>query len=58
MTQLDRIEQKLDRLLFIFGGNEIRHLDAAAAVYASGGSKDLKQFMAAEAERKSQGGKQ
>jgi hypothetical protein len=55
MTQLDRIESKLDKLLRMFGTESTSDMDAKAAVYASGGVADLKSFMKSESDRKAKG---
>lgn len=57
MTQLDRIEQKLDRLLQLFGGTMPDKPDVKAALFAAGGVEALKAHCKAESQRKSQGGK-
>lgn len=55
MTQLDRIESKLDRLLRLFGTESTSDIDAKVAVFASDGVKGLKEFMRSEAVKKSKG---
>ena len=53
-NRLDRIEQKIDRLLLLLSpalpSDDSMHMKAA--VYASGGVQALKQFCKEEAERK------
>lgn len=57
MSQLDRIEQKLDRLLQMFGGAMPERVDVKAAIFASGGIEALKAHCKAESNQKAQGGK-
>ena len=57
MNQLDRIEQKLDRLLHMFGGAMPEKGDVKAALFAAGGIEALKAHCKAESLMKSQGGK-
>lgn len=53
-ARLERIEQKIDRLLLLLSpslpADDSMHMKAA--VYASGGVKALQQFCKAEAEKK------